>query len=169
MSGTTSQMTDVSPGTYFVHLFDVKAEQFRLLDRHAGSLDRPQLLANPLATVENICNKFKLVLNQRKIVCALERASRQQTRKNVAAPLRPGTKRRLESLPLITRHETFRLLDYNSILIFECLSVSFLQAGAEFGRWSELHLFEGNMGIVAASSLRYPIFAAGLGALGWPA
>jgi hypothetical protein len=41
MSDTTSQMTDVSPGTYFVHLFDVKAEQFRLLDRHAGSLDRP--------------------------------------------------------------------------------------------------------------------------------
>ncbi|HKS86055.1 MAG TPA: hypothetical protein VJR71_11295 [Pseudolabrys sp.] len=41
MSTVTSQPTEVSPHTCFVHLFDVKMEQFRLPDRSAESLKRP--------------------------------------------------------------------------------------------------------------------------------
>lgn len=41
MSTVTSRPADVSPRTCFVHLFDAKAEQFRLPDRSAENLKRP--------------------------------------------------------------------------------------------------------------------------------
>ena len=52
MSTTTHQATEASPGTYFVHLFKVDAEQFQLLaqkprfHRDCEYLNRPYELSD---------------------------------------------------------------------------------------------------------------------------
>ncbi len=52
MSTITNQTTEVSPGTYFVHLFEVDADQFQLLaqkprfHRDCEYLNRPYELSD---------------------------------------------------------------------------------------------------------------------------